>query len=151
MKLSNKIEIELTNEDLEYIREKNTDDIAKYLSSLRDRKFKVGDVLVKKTRKTVMDPKTYVQSYYWDYVMVPYRKVPAKFVVVHVDDYGIPTVKRLSVKGHFTGNIQSLADADFRSEIYEEDPDYIEALLLDEEEYDPIKIERNRKKNGQIG
>ena len=150
MKLSEKIETELSQEDKEYIA--NIDKgIAKYLSFLRDSKFKVGDVLVKKVRKHAHNRKTGSYEEYWDYVMVPYRKVPAKFVVVHVDKHGLPTVKRLSVKGHFTGNIQSLANTDWRNEIYEEDPDYLEALLLDQDEYDPILRERNRKKGGKIG
>lgn len=153
MKLTDKIEIELTDADTEYIKSGCRDDISRYLAFLRDRSFEVGDVLVKKVKKRKWQTnKNGAMDCidYWDYVKVPYRKVPAKFVVVHVDENGIPTVKRLSVKGHFTNTIQSLADLDFRNEIYEEDPDYMEAMLLDFDEYDPIMVERNRKKNKKL-
>lgn len=149
MKLSDKIEIELTEDDMLYIQNNVREDICRYLSSLRDRSFKIGDVLVKKIKKSRIT-KDCSHIDYWEHVMVPYRKVPAKYVVVHVDDNGIPTVKRLSVKGYFTGNIQSLADVDFRNEIFEEDPDMLEALLLNEDEFDPIRRERNRKRKSKL-
>jgi hypothetical protein len=148
MKLTDKIKIELTDEDKQYINNKDMSDMCRYLGSLRNRKFKVGDVLVKKRRKVTFDwsATSIYRQEAWEYVKVPHRKTNAKYVVVHIDENGIPIVKRLSVNGKLTRAIQSLGDVDFRSEIFEEDPDYAEAVILDKREYDPIEYERNGKR-----
>jgi hypothetical protein len=150
MKLTDKIKIELTEQDKEYIENKDLGDMCRYLDSLRSKTFKVGDVLVKKRKKVRLnwdindDDEFRVET--WEYVKVPHRKTNAKYVVVHVDSSGIPVVKRLSVNGKLTKTIQSLADVDFRSEIFEDDPDYAEAIILDKDAYDPIEYERGGKR-----
>lgn len=143
MKLTKKIEIKLTERDKEYINSVDSTDICRYLESLRDKKFKIGDVLIKKKRKAIYNGSTQVYDHEWVPVVVPYRNVPAKYIVVYIDDHGIPVVKRLSVTGKLTRTIQSLADIDFRTEIFQEDPDYAESMILGDEEFDPIKNERD--------
>lgn len=137
MKLTDKIQIELSDIDKSYI--KQSEDMARYIAALRDRKFKVGDVLIKK--------KKYYENgkEVWRIPKVQQRGTMRKFVVVHVDADGIPYIKKLSVRGHLLNGIKSLGDIDFRTEIYEEDPDYAEAILLDKPDFDPIEYERDKK------
>jgi len=140
MKLTDKINMTLSNEDKSHISE--CEDMAKYLAFLRDHVFKVGDVLIKK--KKYWDDK--INGFIWKIPKVQVRGSMRKFIIVHVDSVGIPYIKKLSVKGHLLEGIKSLADVDFRTEIYEKDPDYAEAIILGKEDFDPIEYERDGKR-----
>lgn len=141
MKLTDKIDISLSESDLAEINKSNANDMSKFMARLRDSKFNIGDVLIKRTKRSWYEGNKLMSA--WQTVMVPYRSVPRKFVVVHVDEHGIPSVKPLTVTGKLGKDIKCFNDIDFRYEIFEEDPDYAAAIILGDEEYDPIEHERN--------
>jgi hypothetical protein len=122
----------LTNSEKEFITENESrlDSILGVLESVKQ--FNLGDVLISFSQPSFMDtePRLITNSY----------GVAKKYKVIHVDKYGVPYIKELNKKGEPSGNLipvvhfardrygQLITSQNY---IYEIDPDYTDAIILD--------------------
>ncbi len=126
--------VKLASHELDYIKERERA-MTETINTLRNlSRFKEGDFLIA----------FHYSSGYGDHRKRPVTNsygVPKKFIVVHVDVNGIPYMKELSKNGDATGSILSpirvdggysmVKQAEF---IFEVDPDYADAIILDDQE-----------------
>jgi hypothetical protein len=113
------------------------------LKSMIDRfskisQFKVGDFLVRYMHDYKGNKKLQTNSY----------GVPIKFTVVYVSSAGVPYVKQLNAKGKVYGDITDVVGdlSDDHPDDFELDPDFADALILDDKEgFDPVVTQRLKK------
>lgn len=137
--------MELSNSDKEYINKQSRDNpVHTYFDHVKPYDFKVGDYLIRKIRDMDMQGKL---SSDWRTVKVhPRSPINKKFVVVHVDEYGVPYVKHVKVDGKL-GGILCLASNNFQMSRFEPDPEQMEHIILDnQDEFDPLASHKERKK-----
>lgn len=127
----------LTPRDLAQINDYN-EEIAEIVKSIEEsRRFKMGDYLILIETHYGSDvPQVKMNSY----------GVPIKFKVVHVSEQGVAFIKQLNKQGDTCGPIMTCVrdghwDGNPRAS-FELDPDYADALLLQDEAYDPTQLHK---------
>ena len=135
--------MELSQEDLKYIKEESrNNNVHKYFEHVASKKFKVGDVVIKKVRDGDLMSGNYKEwtDVPWKILKVsPMSPTNKKFLVVHVDECGVPYVKHIRVDGSL-GGIACLGNMNTDCSVFEHDPEYVDHILLNGEDrpFDPL-------------
>ena len=113
----------------------SSDSIKAWLKYQRENQFSVGDYLIKKIKNHEFDR--------WDIELFNDKSQPdvyRKYVVLKIDDLGIPYVAPIICPGAIGKHAIPLTNVDLNYERFELDPDYETYLLLDRaDEYDPLE------------
>lgn len=135
----------LSQEDIEFI--KDSEDVYKLLFKKIEnaKSFKIGDYIIRYDLEYSFDGKEA-----WQVKKNSYG-VPVKYKVITVSESGIPFIRCVDSKGNTHGRLISALDEDSEDYIidvvyikYELDPDYVDALLLDEE-YEPSVLYKTKQ------
>lgn len=105
------------------------------LSAIRHFKFTEGDFLIKKQRQRNNNSQ-------WTWVTEVFnqgRKIPRKYKVVAVDEFGIPFVRKVMFNGKLQTRLIYMGNQDSDYVKYEVDPDMQYHVILggEEETFDP--------------
>jgi hypothetical protein len=117
-------------------------ELGRYLDTIkRAQQFKLDDYLVLRAGYFGKQMEVKTNSY----------GAPIKYKVVHVNQHGIPFVKRVNKSGVPIGRLSScigMTEDEYFSDslvfVFELDPDFADAILL-QDPYDPTKLHRSKK------
>ena len=146
-----KQEYKLTTEDKERMgRDMNNNPIMRFLQNRDENIFNVGDILVKQSN--AFDYKSNKLSDKWETETVSFtNNAPKKYMYVFENELNVGYVRPINVNGKLSEKIlMCIADINHGHERFTLDPEYVDHIVLsDNEEFDPQIEYRNRKADSQ--
>ena len=125
--------LDISKQDTDRVtRDETRHPVVRYLKNKENMAFNIGDILVKKIRRT---SGPHNQEHWVTETMSSASKIPRKYVFLHENEWGVGYIKRLKADGSGTcGPMMCMADVEYTWIRYEVDPEYSDHILLGEEE-----------------